>query len=154
MLVMPHAKVAFRCRNCGRLHEAEHAGHNSVPHACRVCGHGVVFSNTIEQALAHEHVTRHPRAVEAISRATPTRAYKDGERIIDMSLPGATMYKVLVSENWEVLADATDERLAEIGAPREHVCRHVPVPLKGSAEAKAAEAHAGEGAVAVDKIED
>ena len=36
---------AFRCRNCGRLEEAEHAGENLHPHACSVCGCGVSFDS-------------------------------------------------------------------------------------------------------------
>lgn len=35
--------VAFRCRNCGRLHAAEHAGENPIPAACSVCGSGVSY---------------------------------------------------------------------------------------------------------------
>lgn len=35
--------AAFRCKTCGRLHEAEHAGENELPHACRVCGAGARF---------------------------------------------------------------------------------------------------------------
>lgn len=34
---------AFRCRNCDRLVEAEHAGDNEVPHSCPTCGKGVHF---------------------------------------------------------------------------------------------------------------
>lgn len=36
-------KYAFRCKNCGFLHHAEHAGDNDCPHACRVCNSGVSF---------------------------------------------------------------------------------------------------------------
>jgi hypothetical protein len=35
--------LAFRCKTCGRLHEAGHAGENEVPAACRVCGAGARF---------------------------------------------------------------------------------------------------------------
>lgn len=37
-------KAAFRCKNCGHLEAAEHAGENALPHACSVCGAGVTFT--------------------------------------------------------------------------------------------------------------
>lgn len=34
---------AFRCHTCGHLHTAEHAGEETIPAACSVCGSGVKF---------------------------------------------------------------------------------------------------------------
>lgn len=34
---------AFRCRNCNSLEEAAHAGENTVPRRCRICGAGGSF---------------------------------------------------------------------------------------------------------------
>lgn len=56
MPVTPFAPVAFRCKNCGRLHEAGHAGDADHPHACRVCGAGVSFDpRTGQKALDPEN---------------------------------------------------------------------------------------------------
>ena len=63
---------AFRCKNCGRLEPAEHAGERSVPCACSVCGCGVSFDQR-----------------SGLPKFDP--------------------------ENWEVLAEATPERLADLG---------------------------------------
>ena len=42
---MPYQdKPAFRCKNCGHLESAEHAGENETPAACSVCGAGITFS--------------------------------------------------------------------------------------------------------------
>lgn len=35
---------AFRCKNCGHLEAASHAGENLKPHACAVCSSGVSFN--------------------------------------------------------------------------------------------------------------
>lgn len=40
---MSHVK-AFRCKSCGHLEPAVHAGENLVPHACSVCSEGVSFN--------------------------------------------------------------------------------------------------------------
>lgn len=40
---MPLPKYAFKCRECGRLEEAENAGERGLPAACRSCGAGVRF---------------------------------------------------------------------------------------------------------------
>lgn len=73
----------FRCRACGHLDAADHAGECAHPHACRVCGAGVSFDP------------------------------KTGAKKID-------------PENWEILADATPERLEELGVAE--VARHEGKP--------------------------
>lgn len=86
---------AFRCKNCGYLHPADHAGESDLPHGCVVCGAGVVFS---------------PRGVKSLD-----------------------------ADNWEVLADAALERLAELGLAPEQVVRH-----EGKAPSSAKEGPGGQ----------
>lgn len=76
-----------RCKNCGRLETGDHAGINAIPHACRVCGSGVIWNG--------------------------------GRRSFD-------------SGNWEVLAEATAERLAELGLAPEDVSPHKPPSVEES----------------------
>lgn len=104
---------AFRCKSCGRLHHAEHAGDNEVPHSCTVCGSGVTWNAPavkIAQSIANPDLTDAQRKQMA---SDLERALKNQEKGYDPS-------------NWEVLHDATDERLAELGINRAHVVRHVP----------------------------
>lgn len=44
--------AAFRCRNCGHLEDSGHAGENMVPHACSVCGAGVILKPRLTQLSA------------------------------------------------------------------------------------------------------
>jgi hypothetical protein len=92
--------LAFRCKTCGHLHHAEHAGENDRPHACCVCGAGVHFTRL------------------GIKEYDP--------------------------DNWEVLADATPERLEELGLEPKHVARHKggKAPASGGKHVKR-EAHEG-----------
>lgn len=114
MPVVPAAKVSFRCKNCGRLHEAGHAGEDVHPHACRVCGKGVVF---VHEELADELA----KAIDAGNTGEALRLTRD----IKACNPAS---KRLVPENWEVLADATPDRLAELGLTPEQVEKHQPWP--------------------------
>lgn len=84
--------LAFRCKTCGRLEEAHHAGEQTSPSSCRVCGNG-------------------------------------GHRSGPPSLPGKPEHRPYVTDpsNWEILADATPERLAELGLSKDKVVAHVPV---------------------------
>lgn len=77
---------AFRCKTCGCIHPAEHAGECDCPHACSVCGAGVSFN--------------------------------------------AKGVKSLQPDNWEILADATAERLAELGLEASQVARHTGKAFK------------------------
>ena len=132
MSVVPAALVAFRCRNCGRLHEAEHAGELPHPTACRVCGKGVVFvheelSDQLLQALQDGKIEEAQRLAREIRACNPAS-------------------KRLVPENWEVLAEAHSDRLAELGLTHEQVERHIPWEKGGNPEAPKfvlAEAHDG-----------
>jgi len=115
--VMSHP-IAFRCRACGRLHEAEHAGENEVPHACSVCGAGVVL-NPAAKALAVElgnpECTTERRLAIAVELLKASQA--GGDKQFD-------------PDNWEVLADCGDARLEELGIEKPRVVRHV-AKLKG-----------------------
>ena len=118
MPVVPAALVAFRCRNCGRLHEAGHAGEHEVPHACRVCGAGVVFRHQelaadLQAALETGDKDKAKRLAAEVGRCDPAS-------------------KRLVSDNWEVLAEATPERLTELGLTPEQVEAHEPWPKAAS----------------------
>lgn len=77
---MPES-YAFRCKNCGHLEHAGHAGERDVPLTCRVCRRGVKYNPDTGER------TTHP-------------------------------------DNWEVLAKATNARLAELGLKRAQVVAH------------------------------
>jgi hypothetical protein len=115
---MAETQYAFRCKVCGRLHEAGHAGDNELPHACQVCGAGVVF--------------RHAELAEELKKPglTPERIVAIANEIGKCD-PAS---KRLVPENWEVLADATPQRLQELGLTPEVVAQHVPAVTKESAK--------------------
>jgi len=114
-------KAAFRCRNCGELEHAGHAAENSLPHACSVCGSGVVLHPKI-QRLSQEL---------ADPKCTPARRVAIAAEMLALARAGDAE-KQLVAENWEVLADATDARLKELGLSRGQVEKHAPWPKKES----------------------
>jgi hypothetical protein len=118
---------AFRCKNCGRIEHAEHAGENDVPHACTVCGKGVTF--TADADLAEQ-------------------ARKDKKQVIE-PMPG--YFKIIDTENWEVLADAKPDRLKQLGIEPKHVVKHNGKKFKASTDNKMVEAHAEEKVGAKDK---
>lgn len=96
-LSVTDTRPAFRCKNCGKIETADHAGENNVPAACRVCGHGISFD---------------PR---------------NGQ-------------KKLEPANWEILADAAPERLAELGLAPDGVARHAgnkTPPVRGEVQVAA-----------------
>lgn len=106
-------KYAFRCRACGNLQSAEHAGRSSVPHACSSCGSGVGFgpdNQKLEEIIAANSGGRSGDLVAALRTAL------------------ANPVKNLHADNWEVLAEATADRLDELGLTEEQVERHTPVP--------------------------
>jgi len=96
-------KPAFRCKSCGHLEAAEHAGDHAVPHACSVCGAGVCLSprtKKIADELASPNCSVERRQALAAELA---------------KLQPGTETKEFDPANWEVLADCTPERLKEIG---------------------------------------
>ncbi len=107
------AKISFRCKTCGHLEPATHAGDQTVPHACSVCGCGVRFGG--------DHA-----AFAAALRAAKTDA--EIKSLCDAHSRQGTI-KTLVPDNWEVLADAKPERLKELGLTAAEVERHVPANL-------------------------
>jgi hypothetical protein len=102
-------RFAFRCRACGRLHTSDHAAEGETPHACSVCGAGVVFRHAELAAKLTEPGADVPALAAEIARCDPATKRLD---------PG----------NWEVLADAPPERLAELGLASEQVAAHEPWP--------------------------
>lgn len=112
---------AFRCKNCGKLHPPEHAGENLVPHSCVCCGKGVEFE--------HQRLTAKLRSLIADGKP------KEAEAVIDELSKCDPATKRLIPDNWEVLHEADDERLAEIGLERSLVVKHAPVkitdPIRG-----------------------
>lgn len=46
MPVSQGQQPVFRCKKCGHLEAADHAGENAVPCACSCCGAGVEFDKT------------------------------------------------------------------------------------------------------------
>lgn len=80
----------FRCKTCGHLHDATHAGVRKTPAACACCGAGVSYD--------------------------------------------ARGNRTFAPEVWEVLADATPERLAELGLTPDDVVRHQPCHERDAAQ--------------------
>lgn len=104
------AIFAFKCCKCGRLHEAAHAGEACVPHACQVCGSGVTHTDL--QRQVHEAVNT-GKVDEFMKRLAAGQVSHGPD-------------KKLHPDNWEVLADATPERLMELDLTADQVERHVP----------------------------
>jgi hypothetical protein len=102
-------RFAFRCRTCGRLETSDHAAELYLPAACRVCGAGVVFRHAELAAMLTQEGADIPALAADIARCDPAT-------------------KRLIPENWEVLADAPPERLAELGLTPEQVEAHEPWP--------------------------
>jgi hypothetical protein len=144
---MAEERFAFRCKNCGRLETSDHAAEGEFPHACRACGAGVVFRHAELAAKLTEPGADVPALAAEIAKCDPAT-------------------KRLVPDNWEVLADATPDRMAELGltpgqvtahepwprgeVPRHHRARHFGAPaaqasLPGQPRAVAAEAREGAG---------
>jgi len=99
-------KPAFRCNSCGHLEGADHAGEHAVPHACSCCGAGVCLSPATkkiadELAAPNCSVERRKILAAALVKLHPFFG------IVDQ--------KTFDPANWEVLADATPERLKELG---------------------------------------
>jgi DNA-directed RNA polymerase subunit RPC12/RpoP len=114
MPVIPYTPVAFRCKNCGRLHEAEHAGENDRPYACRVCGAGVIFQHAeLTRQLKESLTNKDAPAGEALNIADQIARTPPGMKTLD-------------PDNWEVLAEATPERLQELGLAPQHITQHAP----------------------------
>lgn len=112
MTVVPENRVAFRCKNCGRLHEAGHAGELPHPAACQVCGCGVVFrhkelAEMLEQSLQEGDTNTCKSLVKQIQNCDPAA-------------------KRLLPENWEILSEVSGERLQELGLTAERVTKHTP----------------------------
>jgi hypothetical protein len=147
-----HNRVfAFRCRSCGRLEEAGHAGEHFHPHACRVCNAGVVFGTSPEECFAHADVQAHEGAKAHAAGNDRLRDYHKGGRLVKNPVGPITVYKLLVPENWEVLADCDDARLAELGLARGRVCEHAPAPASGlRREPRDVTAAAADGAATAD----
>lgn len=103
--------VAFRCVSCGHLIRAASAGEDYVPHACDVCGRGVIFARDEADVRA-----QHP----------PAGTLSDEEFQDRLILNPPWGVKFLIYENWEVLAHADDARLEELGIAREAVAAHNP----------------------------
>lgn len=103
-------QFAFRCKQCGRLHTSDHAAEAPHPHACSVCGGGVIFKH---QELADE--------LDAALEAGDKDRAKELVAQIRGCDPAA---KKLLPDNWEVLADAEPERLKELGLEPEHAVKH------------------------------
>ncbi len=142
---------AFRCRNCGYLESAEHAGESAVPHSCRVCHRGVVFARNVEEAVQHEHCKPHLDALaKSVLRGDFAKHHLQGGRHIPLPA-GMPVSKYLIHECWEVLADCDDDRLAELGLSRADVVRHTPGgATRNASAAKIIEASITDGAKSTD----
>lgn len=115
---------AFRCKHqlgdgseCGHLLPATHAGEMAHPSYCPVCKAGVEFAAT--DAAAREKLRGELFA--AVARNDSAGADGILKRLLQMPLR-----KTFVAANWEVLADASADRLNELGLETANVERHVP----------------------------
>ncbi len=68
---------AFRCKTCGHLHAAAHAGENALPNCCIVCGAGGSFTPAGIRQLHHENW-------EVLAVATPERLTELGLTAADV----------------------------------------------------------------------
>lgn len=126
-------KYAFRCKNCGRLEGSAAAGECEHPHACRVCGAGVVMT------------MNHPNTLMAL-------ADQHGAHVEFKSMPvGAGIHKVIDHTPWEILAECDAERLAEIGLGYDDVEEHVPAASTSDASPRLVDRTAYEGTKMKDK---
>jgi phage FluMu protein Com len=118
-------QAAFRCKNCGHLVHAEHAGENELPHACPVCKAGVAF-------VLEEPAQKRADAI----MAELTNPGLDREKGIALAreLSALPRKKALQPDNWEVLAQATPERLKELGLDECDVCAHQPEKITDPVE--------------------
>lgn len=111
---------AFRCKKCGHLVHAEHAGENLLPHSCPVCKAGV--SQPIDQASKGRHDEIMAKLVKI---DTPQL---EREKLV-AELVNLPREKVYHPDNWEVLSECKPERLKELGLEPEHVCAHKPAKI-------------------------
>jgi DNA-directed RNA polymerase subunit RPC12/RpoP len=104
---------AFRCKKCGFLEVAEQAGENELPHACPVCGGGVVI-NPRAQELARKLAD--PETSNSLRQSLTSEFVR-----VSQAEAGT---KVLDPDNWEVLADLPETRLKKMGLSKKQVVRH------------------------------
>lgn len=104
--------ASFRCKACGHLEDSGAAGENAVPHACSVCGAGVIERPRLK-ALMDEM---------ANPETTPERRQAIAKESIRM---GAET-KQLDPSNWEVLVECSEKRLRELGLSKKDICKHEP----------------------------
>ncbi len=127
---------AFRCKNCGHLEPAAHAGECALPHACSVCGAGVTFGpekKKVEELL------------QGFADKTPAET---AEALMKLM---ANPDKKAQPDNWEVLHDAQDARLTELGLTRADVVKHTPAPPSGNRPPQVLVRDAGDAAQTVDQ---
>jgi hypothetical protein len=106
---------AFRCKNCGRLHTSDDAAEAEHPHACTVCGGGVVFNEKIQQLsreLADPKLTLERRLAIATEIAAAAKA----------------VTKTIQPDNWDILHTMNPEQLKLHGLEPHHVEKHTPWP--------------------------
>lgn len=123
---MSDTVYSFRCKTCGRLATSDDAASAPHPHACCVCGSGVVFKH-------------HDLLDELIKQAHGSQRFSELVQELRQCDPAT---KRLVADNWEVLADCTPERLKELDLTPERVKHHTPWP-KGQVPERLATLHFG-----------
>jgi hypothetical protein len=139
---MPHHPVSFRCKECGFLERPENAGENLLPHACPNCGGGVCLSPGVKEIaveMAKPDLTAERRA-ELAAELTRIATGGSGD-------------KTYHPDNWEVLDEADDARLAELGLAREHVMTHKPEKVTQPRSGRVVTASVSDGVGAKTKAE-
>lgn len=132
-------KYAFRCKTCGRLHAAEHAGENEIPHACCVCGSGVQYG---------------PNFKDIATRLCDPALTPEQRTAIAQEVAAAqnNLVKTYQLDNWEVLADCTPEQLKEYGLSLEQVVRYIPAKTSSPDKGNTVFIEAAERSATKDKV--
>ena len=131
-------KYTFRCKNCGHLHCAEHAGENQVPHACCVCGKGV----------------QHGTDFQSIAEKLRKSGLSNEERKVladEIANANSTLTKTYQSDNWEILSECDDKQLEEYGLKKENIEIHNPITI-GKPDGKNIVANISENLKSKDKV--
>lgn len=136
-----HGPVAFRCKKCGHLCPAEHAGENVLPHSCPVCKAGVSF--VIDPASKG-------RYDEIIAKLSKMETSDSERHDLALELGNLPKEKLYHEDNWEVLADCDKGRLKELGLKGEHVCCHKPEKITKPSQGRIIKCELKDGAVAKD----
>lgn len=104
--------AAFRCRNCGHLEDAGHAGDNELPHACSVCGAGVIHKPRLQQLSAEL----------GDPNCSPERRVAIAKELSSLG----DERKQLIPSNWEVLVEHSGTGVPILGTTVDRTLTDTP----------------------------